>query len=118
MNRLLCIVLMAALFYACSEKSKITSDIIPPDEMGNILFEMNMAEEFVNTYVVKDTTKKKEQEIKKENQKIFLLHSITEKEFKRSYEFYKSNTDIFKTMMDSLNARSQRRRTELYQMPI
>lgn len=104
------------LLTGCS-RNKVPADIIQPHEMGNILFEITMAEEFVNAYVAKDSSKNREAEIQKEYQKIFLLHEITEAHFKESYDFYRSHTGIFKTMMDSLNARAQRKRNELYQMP-
>ncbi|HRQ50201.1 MAG TPA: DUF4296 domain-containing protein [Agriterribacter sp.] len=113
----LCIVLVAVwMLMGCSGK-KVPSGVIEPHEMGNILFEITMAEEFVNAFVAKDSSKNKEAEIQKEYQKIFLLHRITEAQFKKSYDFYRSHTGIFKTMMDSLNARSQRARNDLYRMP-
>lgn len=111
-------IIMVVFLASCSSNSTIPKDIIKADEMGNILFEANMAEEFVSSYVMKDTSKNKDAELQKEYQKIFLLHDVTEEQFKKSYNFYKANTDIFRVLMDSLNARSQRRRTEIYQMPI
>lgn len=104
------------LFSNCSNKSNVPSDIIQPDEMGNMLFEVTMAEEFVNGYVAKDSSRNKEVEILKEYQKIYLLHGVSEKKFRDSYDFYKSHPYIFKTMMDSLDARAQKKRNEMYQM--
>ena len=104
------------LLNGCSQK-KIPADVIQPHEMGNILFEITMAEEFVNSYIAKDSSKNKDEEIQREYQKIFLLHEVTEAQFEESYDFYRSHTGIFKTMMDSLNARTQRKRNEVYQMP-
>lgn len=101
-------------FASCSN-DKLPSSVIPKDDMGSILFELNMAEEFVSSYVTRDTTKNKNVEINKEYQKIFLMHDVTEKQFKESYDFYKAHTDIYKNLMDSVNARAQRRRTEIYQ---
>jgi hypothetical protein len=107
---------VVSLLAGCS-RNKVPANIIQQHEMGNILFEITMAEEFVNAYVAKDSSKNREAEIQKEYQKIFLLHEITEAQFKESYDFYRSHTGIFKTMMDSLNARAQRKRNEIYQMP-
>lgn len=113
-----CFIMALAFFAACSSKNKIPGNIIKPDEMGTILFEANMAEEFVASYVAKDTTKNRDVELQKEYQKIYLLHNITEEQFKNSYSFYKANTQIFKVLMDSLNARAQRRRTDMYKLPL
>ena len=108
------IVLIVAFGVAACSRSRVPSDIIQPHEMGNVLFEISMAEEFVNSFVAKDSSRDKDVEIQKEYQKIFLLHNIKEEQFQKSYTFYRSHPDIFKTMMDSLNARAQRERNELY----
>lgn len=117
MNAVRCILLMAGWLLTACSGDKVPSGVIEQHEMGNVLFEITMAEEFVNTYVAKDSSKNKDIEIQKEYQKIFLLHSITEAQFKKSYDFYRSHTGIFKIMMDSLNARAQRARNDLYRMP-
>lgn len=104
------------LAIACSG-NKPPSKIIQPHEMGNILFEISMAEEFVSVYVAKDSSKNKDVELQKEYQKIFLLHGVTEAKFEKSYSYYRSHINMFKVMMDSLNARVQRARNDLYRMP-
>jgi len=106
---------IGAFIFSCNN-DEMPETIIPSDEMGRILFDMNMAEEFVNTYVTRDTSKNKNIEINKEYQKIFLMHNITEKQFTTSYDFYKAHTELYKTMMDTLNARAQRKRSQLYQV--
>lgn len=105
--------LFSILLISC-RNNKVPSDIIQPDEMGKILFEISMAEEFVNSYVAKDSSRNKEIEIQQEYQKIFLLHKISEPQFKKSYEFYNAHPAIFKTLMDSLNDRGQRSRNRLF----
>jgi len=107
--------LAGVLWISGCSRNKIPSDIIQPHEMGNILFEISMAENFVNSYLAKDSSRNRASDIRQEYQKIFALHHITEEQFRKSYDFYRSNIDIFKTMMDSLNARAQRQRTDLFQ---
>jgi len=102
---------------ACRQEDAIPSSVIPPEEMEKILFEANMAEEFVNNYVMRDRSKNKETEIRREYEKIFFMHGITEQQFKKSYDFYRSHPDIYKTLMDSLDAKAQRKRSETYSMP-
>lgn len=110
-----CGLLLAGVLLINCSRNKVPSDIIQPHEMGNILFEVSMAENFVNSYLAKDSSRNRESNIQQEYQKIFALHHITEEQFKKSYDFYRSNIDIFKVMMDSLNARAQRERTDLFQ---
>jgi len=109
------VVFLSVCIFSCST-DKMPSTIIPSDEMGSILFDINMAEEFVNAYVARDTSKNKNVEINKEYQKIFLMHNVTEKQFAESYDFYKTHTELYKTMMDTLNARAQRKRSQIYQV--
>lgn len=102
---------------SCSGNSKAKGDIIPADKMGSVLFDMNVAEEFVNLYVAKDSTKDKKAELNKEYQKVYMLYDVTEQQFKSSYDYYKSNPATYKILIDSLNAKAQRRRDDLYRMP-
>lgn len=103
---------------ACADGSQIPRSVIQPAEMGKILFELNMAEEFVTGYVAKDSAKNKDVEIKKEYHKIYLLHSVTEQEFEKSYSYYRQNPDIFRVVMDSLNSQAQRKRNDIYAYPM
>ncbi len=100
---------------SCKNSDRIPGDILQPERMGKVLFALNMAEEFVSLYVAKDSARNKEQELEKEYQKVFLLYQVTKDEFEKSYEFYKKHPDIFKVMLDTLDARGQRRRIDLYQ---
>ncbi len=109
------ILLTVCVVLSCKDNNRVPKNIIQPDEMGKVLFALNMAEEFVNAYVAKDSFRNKEQELQKEYQKVFLLYKVTKEDFEKSYEFYKIRPDIFKVMLDTLDARGQRRRVELYQ---
>ena len=109
--------LLCFFTFSCKQKNSIPSSVLPAEEMEKILFEANMAEEFVNSYVMRDRSKNKETEIRKEYAKIFFMHGITEEQFKKSYDFYRSHPDIYKVLMDSLDAKSQRKRSEAYSSP-
>ncbi|MFT3749456.1 MAG: DUF4296 domain-containing protein [Agriterribacter sp.] len=104
------------MLYSCG-KNKSGSDIIASDKMGSVMFDMNVAEEFVSIYVAKDSSKDKKAELNKEYEKIYLLYDITEQQFKDSYNYYKTHPEAYKIVVDSLNAKAQRRREELYRMP-
>lgn len=118
MQRLLLILVIgSALLQACSDKSGVPANIIQPEEMGSLLFDLNMAEDFVSVYVARDSAKNKNVEIKKEYQKVFLLHNVTEAQFETSYAFYRKNLDLFKLVMDKVNTYAQKKRNELYGYP-
>lgn len=113
-----CIGLMFFLIVSCGKGVKVPSNVIQPEDMEKILFELNMAEDFVMTYIAKDTTKNRDAEIKMEYHKVFMLHGVNEQQFEESYDFYKKNPDIFRVVMDSLNAKAQRKRNEIYATPM
>lgn len=109
------ILLPVCFALSCKDNNRVPKKFIQPDQMGRVLFSLSMAEEFVNTYVAKDSFRNKEQELQKEYQKVFLLYKVTREDFEKSYEFYKTHPDIFRVMLDTLDARGQRRRIDLYQ---
>lgn len=102
---------------SCAGNNNAGTDILPPGKMGSVLFDMNVADDFVSIYVAKDSTRDKAATLKKEQQKIYVLYDITEEQFKNSYDYYKSHPAEYKILMDSLNAKAQRRREDLYRMP-
>ncbi|MCC6288812.1 MAG: DUF4296 domain-containing protein [Chitinophagaceae bacterium] len=104
------------IFISCREQKSVT-EIISSDKMGSVLFDMNVAEDFVNIYLAKDSSKDKKAALNKEYQKIYLLYGITELQFKNSYDYYKSRPQAYKILIDSLNAKAQRRREELFRIP-
>lgn len=111
---IVCFLLVAG---SCSRSNRTDANILPPDKMGSVLFDMNVADDFVTIYVAKDSSRDKASELSKEHQKIYLLYNITEEQFKNSYEYYKSHPPQYKILIDSLNAKAQRRREDLYRMP-
>ncbi|MBX3240164.1 MAG: DUF4296 domain-containing protein [Chitinophagaceae bacterium] len=115
--RMLFFVCMMCLLAACSHDTKVPKGILPPERMGNILFAVTMAEEFVNGYVARDSSRNKEQELQKEYQKVFLVYEVSREDFEKSYAYYRSQPEIFKVLLDSLDARAQRRRMDLYRSP-
>ncbi len=114
-----CIIIVGLLLMlsSCSGNKRNDKSILAPDKMGSVLFDMNVADEFVTIYVAKDSSKDKAAALNKEYQKIYTLYDITEEQFKNSYEYYKSHPADYKILMDSLNAKAHRRREDLYRMP-
>lgn len=111
---LLCILLIAG----CSEKDKIPSDVIDKEEMGKILWDMMLADQYAANYIVKDSGKVNvKMETLKLYEEVFRLHKISRDEFRRSFQFYQERPDITRVMFDSLQARGQRARMENYARP-
>lgn len=108
--------LLILLFIACTNKTKIPTDVLARDEMEKVMWDMIQADRFSSQFLERDSVIKKniKTETFKLYEKVFQLHKITREEFVHSFKFYLSRPDINKVLFDSLSARADRRRTEVY----
>lgn len=105
-----CIAIMLigiVFFTSCGNKNKIPSQVLPPNKMEAVLWDVIKAEAFTTQFIKKDSTKKPEIENYKLQQKIFALHHISEKDFYTSYDYYKKNSSLLKNILDSMGVHAQ-----------
>jgi Domain of unknown function (DUF4296) len=97
------------LFFAgCKKKSSIPSDILPTAKMESLLWDIMRADQFVTIYALaKDTSLKKEIELKKWYTKVFAFHKITEADFQKNFKYYKSHPALLQQVMDSIGYKKQ-----------
>jgi len=113
MRLLILLLLMTVLFASCGS-STVPADIIPAEKMEKIIWQLMQSDEYVNTVLAKDSTKKSSTERMKRYQQVFDLNKTSMSEFKKSYQFYMAHPDITKIMFDSITAKAGRQRIELY----
>jgi len=101
-------------FPSCLKKGRIPAEMIQKEKMGVVLFEMAMAEGYVETLYSRDSTVNKDSMLPIEMDKVLAIHRLTQKEFRDSYNFYKSNPDIFKVVSDTVYERAQRNKDKMY----
>jgi hypothetical protein len=109
-----CLCLLLILVYACSNGEKVPTGVISQEKMGVILFELAMAEGYLENYPFRDTTVNRDSMVKVEMDKVLAIHHISQQEFRDSYKFYKSRPEIFKVMTDSVYYRAQRSPEKMY----
>jgi hypothetical protein len=95
-------VLFFALLLACNDKPKVPDDVIPPQQMGEIIADITLAEAWVENYVPEKANKPRDSAIGREVDKVLALHQVKQDRFRRSYEYYKTNPPLFKEMLDSI----------------
>ena len=100
------------LFFILSCSNNADRDIIAPDKMADILFDISLAEGYVETFVLKDTSLLKDSVFQKEINKVLQIHGTTPSSFSESYRYYIQRPLIFKEIMDSTNARAMRRKED------
>ena len=112
MKQLIAFLLPAILFVSCGS-NKIPDDIIAKDRMEIILWQLMQSDEYVNTMIAKDSTKKSSTERMKIYQQVFDLNKTSMDQFKKSYRFYMEHPDITKVIFDSITVKAGRQRIEL-----
>jgi Domain of unknown function (DUF4296) len=90
------------LFISCKNNDKIPPAVLKPEKMQAVLWDVIKADAFTTEFIKKDTAKNAALENLKLQQKIFAIHKITKVEFYNSYDYYKTNTAVFKIMLDSM----------------
>lgn len=96
------------LLISCGNKDKIPPGILKPEKMQAVLWDVIKADAYTTEFIKNDTAKNAEVENIKLQQKIFAIHKITKADFYSSYDYYKTNTPLFKKMLDSMIAQAER----------
>ena len=116
-----CLLILMVGFLACSSEV-IPKDILPPEKMTPVIFDLIKADHFVDDYVLRDTLlKNKEQHIKMYEQ-VFLIHNTNHNEFYKSFKYYQQHPEINKGLFDSILSYSTKQRELLFrskhEMPV
>ncbi len=111
------LIIFFIVFYqaACSSRTSVPEDIIPPDSMQKIMKDMIIAGQYSIQYIAHDSLKPDKVKASEDlMEAIFKIHHTTRAAFKKSLGFYESRPDLNKMIFDSLAADANRHRTELY----
>lgn len=116
MTRLLISLLCFIWFSACTDTTKVPSDILPQKKMERVMWDMVKADRFANGFYPQppDPRYSKENAFKAYDG-VFKIHGITKNEFLKSYKFYLGRPDLSRVMFDSITSRAERSRSEIYQ---
>ncbi|MEY3433071.1 MAG: hypothetical protein RL131_1007 [Bacteroidota bacterium] len=114
MNRTFSLVLvwMSLLAWACTSNS--STAVIDQNKMADILFDVALAEGYVESYLMKDSLAKKDSLLQREIDKVLKIHRVDSKQFTSSYNFYRKNPSKFKELADTANNRAIRNRETIY----
>lgn len=100
--------------WSCSGTVFNSVDVIGKDRMANILYDIALAEAFVETYQFKDSSTNKDSALQKEIDLVLKYHSVEPAQFSKSYHFYQQHPKDFKVLIDTANARAIRNRENSY----
>ena len=94
-------VCLVFIFIACSS-GPVPNGIIAPDKMQKVVKDMVQVDEYINSFLSKDTTL----DIKKKRstlyEQVFLLHQTNRKQFYTSFKYYQQHPNLQKRVFDSI----------------
>ncbi|MFZ9588518.1 MAG: DUF4296 domain-containing protein [Chitinophagaceae bacterium] len=102
------------IIISCTGSKEHKQEILDQDKMANVMYDVLLAESFVESYLMKDTTLDKDSLLKVEMDKVLKVYGITSKIFSESYLYYKAHPVQLETVMDSAHERAVRGRTDIF----
>ncbi|HEX5667825.1 MAG TPA: DUF4296 domain-containing protein [Chitinophagaceae bacterium] len=111
------IILILLIFaFSCGRKDKVPEGVLEPAKMEKVMTDLLMSESFTESYLLLDTSKKRDEWFTGELNKVLAIQDVTQDQIRKSLDFYRTRPDLFKVIVDSINARAQRNRDKVYDM--
>lgn len=101
MNKLY-IILYLSFIFSCSVKEKIPVDVLPPKKMQAVLWDYLRADSYCSRVMKSDSIKSDTAKNFIFQDIIFKHYGISNKDFKKSYDFYMSHPDLMMPIIDSI----------------
>ena len=110
--RTLYVVGLMFLLTACSKKNEIPPNIIPPEKMQRVLWDIIRADAYTQEYIKKDETKNPLLENAALQKRVFSFYKITKEDFTRSFNYYTEKPELINALLDSMIARQTKDRED------
>lgn len=108
MRKLLVVCTFISLLASCKKKS-VPDGIIEPEKMQAVFWDYIRADVYSRDFVKKEPRNNDTLENIKLQKRIFNYYHISREEFERSYDYYLNHPDLMNVLMDSINAKQNRR---------
>lgn len=99
--------MIIAVLAACGGQ-KLPAGVLDKEQMELVLTDVILAEAFAESYLSADTSKRLKQLYTQELDKVLAIHKVSPKDFQASIQYYKSQPEQFKIVIDTVNARAMR----------
>ena len=99
--------------FSCENKNNISNDLIQPDKMRVILWDVIKAEAMATEFVRRDSNRNFMEETAVLQKNIFAIHKISKESFQKSFNFYTSRPAIMSVLMDSLTNKAYQSRPQV-----
>lgn len=114
MTRLLHTVFFLLMFVctSCNDKQR-EGKVLSQEKMQTVFWDILQADVFTANFIAKDSSRKDTAENAALQKKIFELHKISREDFTASYDYYSSQPELMKAMLDSMSAKAERDRNKM-----
>jgi hypothetical protein len=116
MTRYFYLLLFICVMAACSSGDSIPNNVLSPEKMQPVLFDVLRAQELANIKYGPDTTALNTN-MPVMLQQVFEIHKITKDDFYNSFAYYEAHPDKNKELFDSLGAYTDRAKQSMYKAP-
>ena len=100
------LLLIVVVIFGCRNENRLPPDIISADKMEVLIWDLLKADEVINQYYRSDSTINPTDSTFKLYNSVLQIHKVSEAEFKESFDYYRSNPEQLKSVIDSLQQRS------------
>jgi Domain of unknown function (DUF4296) len=94
--------LLPLLLCACSGTPSVPKDVMPPEKLGAVLYDVIRSDEMVDFLQTNDSAYRSFSKRASLYDTIFQLHAVKKQEFQRSLKYYQGRPDLLKEILDSL----------------
>ena len=94
--------------YSCSGKQSVPSDILLPEKMKNIVWDILEAQSITNEISARDSSIDKQASLNWLTREAFRLNQTDSVNYSKSYNWYVAHPEIMKIFLDSLYEQKQR----------
>lgn len=116
-RKLSALLITLGLVAACSNKKHVPSGVLPREKMEDVLWDMIQADQY-SSFLTKDSG---HVDLKLERlrlyEQVFQLHDVSRDQFRKSYDYYLAHPDLMQGVLDSLQTKGNRLRSEAYSRP-
>ncbi len=107
-SRPIILVLSIILISSCGNKNNLPADVLKPDEMRGVLWDVMLSDAFTTHHINTYTSAIAQEENAKLQKQVFATHNITREVFYKSLDYYKAHPNLMKTLLDSVIVKANR----------
>ena len=110
------LIFITGLFFivGCNNNTSTPSGILGREKMQLVMWDMIRAEVYTEQFMKKDSSKNIPMENLQLQNAIFSIHQVTLSQYYKSYDYYISHTDLIRVVLDSMSAKADRDKYDLF----